>query len=74
MDSNVLTFAINREVEDSQFSFAIPFDPIFKWLETNEVKKGKKFEIFIYSTESKIPVEILTELEALETQIISVRF
>ena len=71
---NCLAIVINRDEENTSFCFAILFDPIFKWLETNEVKKCKKFEIFIYSTESKIPVEILTELEALETQIISVRF
>ena len=74
MDSNDLTFAINREVEDSQFSFVIPFDPIFKWLEANALMKRKKFALYIYSTESKIPVNILTEMETLETRIILVRF
>ena len=76
MDSNVLTFAINREVEDSQFSFAIPFDPIFKWLHfagTNPFKKSRSFLLEIWSTESKIPVAIFTELEQLEARIISVR-
>ena len=72
--ANDVEVIVNREVEISQFSFAIPFDPIFKWLEANALMKRKKFIIFIYSTESKIPVSILTELEALETRIKSVRF
>ena len=72
--ANDVEVIVNRDVEISQFSFAIPFDPIFKWLEPNALMKRKKFIIFIYSTESKIPVSILTELEALETQIKSVRF
>ena len=56
------------------FCFAIPFDPIFKWLHfsgTNYINKS--FSLHIWSTESNIPVSILTELEALETRIISVR-
>ena len=76
MNSNVLTFVINHEVKDSQFTFAIPFDPIFKWLhfaEMNLFKKSRSFFFEIWSTESKIPVAILTELEALETRITSVR-
>ena len=72
--ANDVEVIVNRDVEISQFSFAIPFDPIFKWLEANALMKRKKFIIFIYSTESKIPVSILTELEALETRIKSVRF
>ena len=74
MDSSSLVISINREVENSQFCSAIPFDPIFEWLEENELKKRKKFALYIYSTESKIPVNILTEMETLETRIILVRF
>ena len=58
----------------NHFSFAIPFDPIFKWLGANTMKEGKKFEIYIDTAVKNIPDEILTELEALETQIILVRF
>ena len=74
MDSSSLVISINREVENSQFCSAIPFDPIFEWLDENELKKRKKFALYIYSTESKIPVDILTEMEKLETRIILVRF
>ena len=73
---NDVEVIVNREVEITQFSFAIPFDPIFKWLhfaETNPFKKSRRFLLEIWSTESKIPVAILTELEALETRITSVR-
>ena len=71
---NYLEIVINRNEKNAHFCFAIPFDPIFKWLEANELKKCKKFDIFIYTTESMIPVSILTEIDALETLIISVRF
>ena len=71
--SNDVGIKINREVEDRQFSFAIPFDPIFKWLHftgTNSLKKSRRFVLEISSTESNIPMA--TELEAFETRIISV--
>ena len=74
LDTSALSIAINREVENIQFSFSIPFDPIFKWLHLAGTNCLKKFLIGIWSTESKIPVSILTELEALETRIISVIF
>ena len=75
MYANSVEIEINHEVEDSQFCFAIPFDPIFKWLHfagTNPLKKSRRFLLEIWSTESKIPISILAELEALEIRIISV--
>ena len=69
MDTSFVEISITRKV----IEFAIPFDTIFKWLEANALKKRKQFIIFIYSTGSTIPVTIIAEMEAFETQIIAVK-
>ena len=77
LHANRVEILINRDVPDSQFSFDVSFEPIFKWLhfaERNHPKNPREFSLEVYARESRVPAVFFTELEALEARITSVVF
>lgn len=75
--ANRVEILINRDVPNSQFSFDVSFEPIFKWLhfaERNHPKNPREFSLEVCAHESRVPAAFFTELEALEARITSVVF
>ena len=75
--ANRVEILINRDVPNSQFSFDVSFEHIFKWLhfaERNHPKNPREFSLEVCAHESRVPAVFFTELEALEARITSVVF